>query len=253
MSWAARRRALYLSILGGVVLVVLAFILVPVFYRPPTCSDGVQNSDERGVDCGGSCARFCAFEVSPPSVSFARTLPVARGVYNVIAYVLNPNVGASADRVPYSVRVFDEENVLIAERKGETFLTANSVNPIFEPSIVAGERTPARTFFEFTGEPVWERSVLSAQPFAVRSLVITDERSSPRLTAEVENLLAERLDSVEVVATLFDADGNALATSRTVVESLGKHETVPVVFTWPEPFARPVARIDVMPRARAGN
>ncbi len=253
MSWATRRRTLYLSIFGGVAAVALAFVLVPIFYRAPTCADGAQNGDERDVDCGGSCARFCAFEVASPTVSFARTLPVARGVYNVVAYIVNPNVGASADRVPYSVRVFDEENVLIAERKGETFIAASGVNPIFEPSIVAGERTPARTFFEFTGPVVWERSALPAQPFAVRSMELSGEESAPRLTAEVENLLAERLDAVEVVATLFDPEGNAVATSRTVIETLRKHAVVPVVFTWPAPFARPVARIDVMPRARGGK
>ncbi len=246
-----RRRALYASIVGGVVLVILAFVLVPVFYRPPTCADGAQNGDERGVDCGGSCARFCPFEVAAPTVSFSRALPVARGVYNVVAYVTNPNVGASASRVPYSVRVFDSENVLIAERKGEAFLTANSVNPIFEPSIVTGERVPLRTFFEFSTAPLWERSVFPAQAFAVRSMSLADVEAAPRLTAEVENLLAEGLADVEVVATLFDADGNAVATSRTVIETLGKHATATVVFTWPVPFANPVARIDVVPRARA--
>ena len=24
-----------------------------------TCNDGIQNGDEVGVDCGGSCGRFC--------------------------------------------------------------------------------------------------------------------------------------------------------------------------------------------------
>ena len=253
MSWASRRRALYLSILGGVALIALALVLVPILYRAPTCTDGAQNGDERGVDCGGSCARFCAFEVAPPAVSFARALSVSSGVYNIVAYVVNPNVGASAERVPYSVRVFDEGNVLIVERKGETFLTANSVNPIFEPSVVSGNRTPFRTFFEFTGDIHWERSALPAQLFTVRGLNLSGEESAPRLTAEVDNLSAERLDDVEVVATLFDSHGNAVATSRTVIETLGKRASTEVFFSWPAPFPRPVSRIDVIPRVRGGK
>ncbi len=30
--------------------------------QPPTCSDGIQNGDEEGVDCGGSCPNPCSTE-----------------------------------------------------------------------------------------------------------------------------------------------------------------------------------------------
>ena len=47
-----KRRLIY----GGSVLLVLALIFGTIFwkllYSAPTCSDGVKNGDEKGVDCG---------------------------------------------------------------------------------------------------------------------------------------------------------------------------------------------------------
>ena len=35
----------------------------------PTCSDGIQNGDEEGVDCGGSCPNACTVSVNLTSIS----------------------------------------------------------------------------------------------------------------------------------------------------------------------------------------
>jgi len=35
----------------------------------PTCTDGVQNGDETGVDCGGSCPNTCSNVVTVPTMS----------------------------------------------------------------------------------------------------------------------------------------------------------------------------------------
>lgn len=48
----------------------------------PTCSDGVQNGDETGVDCGGSCAP-CAAAPTPPAT--AAPVPSSRNEWDVIS------------------------------------------------------------------------------------------------------------------------------------------------------------------------
>ena len=57
---------------GGGVVVVLAGIIFSifwsVFYRAPTCNDRVQNGDEKGIDCGGSCKNLCTSDALTPVV-----------------------------------------------------------------------------------------------------------------------------------------------------------------------------------------
>lgn len=47
----------------------------------PTCTDGIQNGDETGVDCGGSC-NACPADPEPASAS---TAPPARNSWDVIS------------------------------------------------------------------------------------------------------------------------------------------------------------------------
>jgi hypothetical protein len=59
ISWSKKRQTFY------IVTAMVFFILVvglPVFfatYKPPSCSDGKQNQNEKGVDCGGPCSVLC--------------------------------------------------------------------------------------------------------------------------------------------------------------------------------------------------
>ena len=52
MSWASRRRSIYLSIVLAVIFVIVAPIVFFVLNKEPTCTDDKQNGDETGIDCG---------------------------------------------------------------------------------------------------------------------------------------------------------------------------------------------------------
>jgi hypothetical protein len=77
---------------------------------------------------------------------------------------------------------------------------------------------------------------------------ITDLDSVPKLTANVRNITLEKYVKIPVVAIIYDADGNVLAASQTIIDSLGPEETIPVYFSWPEPFTAAPARREIIPR-----
>lgn len=248
MSWAGRRRALYG---GGVILFLIAVLGIPsffLFYERPSCSDGVQNQGELGVDRGGPCPLLHESEVRRPAVLWARSFRVVPGVYNAVAYVANPNFNAGALEVPYSFKLFDEDNLLIVEREGTTFISPNGTTPIFEGGIETGVRTPVRTFFEFSGAPTWERVEGSTSGLKVGTRTLSNESTAPRIDAVIENNSFEDLFDVEVVATIFDSSGTAIASSRSVLDVLRKKTSQKVVFTWPETFTAPAAEIEIIPR-----
>lgn len=71
-----------------------------------------------------------------------------------------------------------------------------------------------------------------------------DAGSSPRLNAVLENNALTPADRVEVVATIFDARGNALTSSRTF-DDFAPRERREIVFTWPEPIAKTLRSCEV--------
>ena len=60
--------------------------------------------------------------------------------------------------------------------------------------------------------------------------------SIPRVEANVKNNSTEEIKNIELVIAIFDGNDNAIAASRTFVESLKKNEETDIFFTWPKPF-----------------
>lgn len=248
MSWASRRRALY----SIIILLGLAVIVgIPMFfllYEEPTCSDGKQNQNEVGIDCGGSCELLCDSQVVLPAILWSRSFAVTEGVYNSVAYIENPNFKAGTFEVSYIFKLFDSENILVTERRGITYISPNNAFVVFEGGIVTGERIPARTFFEFRGEPKWFELNNPAISLVIENRILSDTNSSPKLDATLKNISTEDIKDIEIMAIIFDTNDNAIASSRTVVKLLPKSSVQDIAFTWPKPFSSSVGRVEIIPK-----
>lgn len=251
MKWATRRQLIYGSVVGVFLLLALGGLGFYFFDAPATCFDGSKNQDEVGIDCGGSCERLCAIQVTKPVVVFSRAFQVSPGNYSLLAYIDNPNIDAGVREAPYTFSVYDENNVLIAERKGVTFLSPRGVTPVFESGITTGASAPARTFFEFDPDLRWFKAEpKQRETLEVRQTALKNTESAPRIDAVLANTAVEEVRDVNVVAMVFNARGNVLAASQTEVESIAPASAVPLVFTWPYPFQKEIEAcavpVDVM-------
>jgi hypothetical protein len=247
MSWSTRRRNSIIAIFVlGVFLVVVVFLFFH-FNQEPTCFDGIANGDEEGIDCGGNCQQVCGFQAVDPVVLWSRMFEVQPGIYSAIAYIENPNISFAAKSVPYTFKMFDERNILVQERDGIIDLPPKMVVPVFEGTIITGERKPQRVFFELMSSVNWlknESGILVGVSVTQGSLENT--QSNPRLKVAVNNSLFEDVFDLEVVATVFDIDGNAVGASRTVIERIMPRSFEEVYFTWPNPFETTPVRSEVI-------
>lgn len=246
-TWATRRKLTYVSIVVAILLVGVALPTFKVMYKPPTCQDAKQNQGEFGVDCGGPCRTLCPALAVEPIVSWQRVFRVSPGIYNAIAFVQNSNVNSTARDVRYIFRVFDEQNVLIADRRGSVDMLPNSIFPIFEPNMFTGEKTPTRVTFDFTTDPDWQIEQVEIPEVAVVNKVFSRESTRPTFDVTLENKTLKSISNMPVIAILYDVDGNALAASRTIIDFLDKSARTTVTFTWPLPFDKTVSAQEVYP------
>lgn len=245
MSWASQRRVFY-----GLSAALFLLVLIggPIAYTKlteyPTCTDGKRNGGETSIDKGGPCLVLDAAAIAPVATLWARSFRVRDGAYNAVAYVQNPNAGAGVRAATYTFGLYDERNVVVAERTGVTFLMPGATTPIFEGGIDTGNRIVAHTFFEFTQPLTWERLESTASQIAIGNRTVT-EGGEPRISAIVTNNTVRDMRNLEFVVTVSDSNGNAFAASQTVVASLptGKSETI--TFTWPDPFRSAIGSIDI--------
>lgn len=248
MSWASRRRATYTF---GVTLFFLVVIGGPVAYHfltiPPTCNDGKQNQGETAIDKGGPCLILDERALAPTANLWSRSFRVRAGSYNAVAYIQNPNANAGAINVPYTFGLYDDQNVLVAERRGVVSIMPGVITPVFEGAIDTGNRVAVHTYLEFNRAPVWERLTNAADPIKVSSVVSENLDSTPRVSAIVENQSVADIKNIEFVAVLFDGAGNAFASSQTALDQLSGGEKRTIFFTWPDPLHTAIGRIDILP------
>jgi hypothetical protein len=247
MSWASRRRAV---IITGLLFLFFGGVSIPLamwIYEPPTCFDGVQNQGETSSDRGGPCILLDDRTLVPHAVLWSRGFPVRDGTWSAVAYVENPNEGAGVREVPYRYKLYDDKNILVAEREGVTYIMPGSVTPIYEGGIDTGHRNVARAYFEFMAPLVWERVRGTADKIEISGKTLSDPDSAPRVTAVAENTDVADVRNAQFVAVIFDSGGNAMAASRTVVSLLPAGGRESLTFTWPDPLPRSPGRIDVIP------
>ena len=250
MSWSSRRRTLYAS---GIILAIVAVSAVPVarlLYHAPTCSDGIQNQGETGVDTGGPCTLLDTATLQPESVLWVRAFPVRASEYAATAYIQNPNKEAGVMSAAYKFSFYDANNVLVAERAGTTAILPGAITPVYAAQIVSGSRVIAHSFFEFTEPLVWVRAHNPTGTLSIAHARAENIALSPSVSADVTDTAVTDLSAVTFVATVFDGAGNALASSQTIVPMLSAGKTQQIVFTWPSPFSYVPARIDVLPVMR---
>ena len=243
LSWGFRHKLMYSGVILLVALLAGLFIWFKFFTTTPTCFDGKQDGGEAGVDCGGTCALVCSGIASAPVVLWARAFQNGPQTYTAAAYIQNNNGETGAHNVHYTFQLFDADNMLVVEKDGVTDIPPVQTTPIVEPTIDTGNRTVTHALFAFNDTPVWERVPHgSVIPPRIVSQVLAPDAS--RLTATIENDTVTNLSNVGVIAVLFDANGVALAASKSVLPQLAGRATADVVFTWPQ-GVQYVARADI--------
>jgi hypothetical protein len=250
MNWAFRRRLFYLTVLAGIILFFGFLSIYPSFNKAPTCSDGKQNGEETGIDCGGSCMLACTLQVDKISIIWSRAFEVVPGRYNAIAYLQNQNENMVINKINYRFRFADKDNVYIGKREGQTYVPSSGKFAVFAPAIDVGNSIPVYTSFEFTENPVW----INVSPEKVEQLKVLvsdikleNQDTSPNLSATLTNTSLFRIPEVSVVAILYDALGNAVSTSHTYLDTLKAEEKTQVNFTWRGPIPGEVVAKEIIP------
>jgi len=229
-------------------MIITGYVLILWIHEPATCFDGKQNQGETAPDMGGPCKRLDPRFVEPVKILWVRPLRLRAGYYNAVAYVENPNTYAGAKQVPYKMSFFDEDGVLVKTVAGKTDLYPSSVFPVFEGGIDTGAREVTQARFDFLTEPNWERvGKLPMAGIKVQNQSLNKTRHALRLVARVKNTTIDDKADIYFVATLFDKNGTAIATSRTYVPYIRANKSKEITFTWPNTLPVQPASVDIVP------
>src|SRR3989344_3411292 len=182
--WRIKRQLVGIVLFGSIAILIVGGLLYFILTYG-TCRDGIQNRDEKGIDCGGSCPTECLIELpKKPIQLWKRFFKISQGLYDIGALVQNNNQLLSG-KANYVLKAYDNKAVLIFSKNGSIMLFPGEKALIFEPNVRVGLRDPERVELELV-VPKWERIEQIPPPVnVVEHQFVTG--SSPRVDAIVEN------------------------------------------------------------------
>jgi Mg-chelatase subunit ChlD len=134
---------------------------------------------------------------------------------------------------------------LITERKGTTPFAPKSLIPFFEGRVETGDRVPTQARITYDLHPIWVPATLGGERYGTERRTLTGADTQPVLSATLKNDSLDEVHDVEIVATVFDTNGNALTASRTRVPTFRARSSEDITFTWQEPIATTLRSCEV--------
>lgn len=237
--WAFWRRMIYGTGFTSFWALVGVLVYYTSFYQPPTCFDGILNGTEVEVDAGGTCVRVPSSQVMKPNIVWAEVFEVTPGQYNAVAYVENRNQTIGTPDLPYTFS-FLSDGVEVARRSGTAELPPNSVYPLFEGRVFTDDQKVTDVELILGQATDWRPATSIVNQLRTSDLNLRNVDTRPRLEAKLENTSLDTIGDIEVVATIFNDQGTAVAASQTFIDSFFARSSQDIIFTWPNTIAKTV-------------
>ncbi len=216
-------RVLKQFLFGGILLALIAgivfFIFRGSFFITPTCSDGIQNQGEEGIDCGNICGISC--EQKYPKELIYTNLQMFRlgDLISVDFDLNNPNQNLGLKNFKYQIDFYGFADKLLGSVTGNSFIYPAQDKKIVEAGQkILGDIKYAKVIF----------SALNWSPSSeFRSIKL--ENQNPRtykdgdfyaVSGKIKNLYSFDIPQTEISAFLMDNSGNVLGVSKTKFDNL---------------------------------
>ena len=216
--------------------------------KEPTCSDGIQNQGEQGIDCGGPC-EDCP--IPPPPVEDLKIISVeavlsGQNFYDLTAKIKNSNSDYGANLIKYDFKIYDERNSLISKKNGETFILPGETKYIIDSFI--SPKKASRTVFSFS-DIEWQRLKIYKEPEIIISQKtyqnLAGEPYYGKVSGVVINKSVYDFDKILVNVVLLDKDKNILGAGSVELLTMFSGQERYFNVHWPHPIRGAVSSVEI--------
>ena len=228
-------RVLKRIIIGIIFVLIVAGIGYGINYlntERPTCSDGVKNGEEEGVDCG---ALACGVECPPVFISIElssqKIFKISEGDYDFVVKLSNPNDEFGTAEAVYDLILFDENNNEIYRKEGVFYILPGQTKFLVETSlkvngVVRGDVEVKRI--------QWEKlDSLGAVNFSLVNQEKSVVGDNSELIGVIFNDSDFDFDKVDISIILTEVEGSVVVVNKTNVRTLLAHTERQFIVRWP--------------------
>lgn len=251
MEAGQQKKIIIISIYSALLLVMILSLYL--WLRPvASCTDGKQNQNETGVDCGGVCANKCAVVFQAADLLVGQAGFVESGLvnkYDVYAEVTNPNGTVGSRSFQYEFVVLDAAGAELAKKSGEGFILPGEKKYVIENNVLANV-IPSRVDFKITGSEWVEFAGYQKPELRVVNKNYSEVNSGTEFAAVVGLLKNEStfdFATIRLDIILKNSDGKVIALNATEMSTVKAGENRDFKAFWPGKFSGTVNNFEVQP------
>ncbi len=242
MNYRLRKQIIIAFIVFAILGLIGTGIYFKWFYQQPTCSDGKQNQDETGIDCGGSCISCERMIIKEPEIEWVKFLALKGNSYDLIAKINNPNPNFGLEKIRYTFKIYDNGGALIKEQPGTDFIL-----PAEEKYLIEGNVTVAKSidkvelYLEKSPKDIWRKlkADFERPDIYVRDKqfqYLEDRSGWAQVSGTVKNNSDFDFDTIAVTVVLFDENKEIVGVNKTEVKTVLAGEERYFSVLWFTPF-----------------
>jgi len=246
MSHYLRKQIIILTVFLLIIFVIGAGVYFLTHKKnTASCTDGIRNQGELGVDCGPPCGNFCEEEKGQIEILYQNFIPTIENNYDLVAEIKNPSSIWGARAINYTFYLYDENGENIASRQGSIYILPQETKYIVEPKIYSSEEPWE---IELKIEKVFWQKLVGFRDMALKikeKNVQTGEGGPNRVYGVIENNTNYNLNKVELTGVVFDTDNEIIAAGKTEMTTLMIGEDRYFEIGWPYVIDGQVSTYDI--------
>lgn len=241
-------KQLIIAVLYGILGIAIVWGGYFLFRTGATCTDGIQNQNEQGIDCGGTCSLQCTRAVRTDNLEIRESALLYAGPdrFDALFAIHNPNDEAGASSFQYKMELRDASGVTVAVREGRSFILPQETKYLLGINVTApGAKSVVITFSEYQ----WKRFA----GYQEKPLITVSRKSYEMVSSGVgfgkafgvvTNESRFDFQSIGVKVILRDAGGKPVAVNTTEMRTMKSGEVRDFTLIWPTAFPGKVDHVE---------
>ncbi|OIO49616.1 MAG: hypothetical protein AUJ39_00685 [Parcubacteria group bacterium CG1_02_42_13] len=203
------------------------------FISEPTCFDNIQNQNETGTDCGGSCID-CEFKTLTLKISEPLVFEAGQFKSTILTEITNPSINYGLNDFEYEFQIFSSFGTILPQRPhGRSYILAGESKYIIVPGIDIDRSYIGKVVLNIPNQNWEPKTSLPNYNFRFGNVQTSQSQKSVQVSGMLKNDSSSGFPSVNLVGILFDKSGKIINASSTKVDNISAFSEIPFTIFYP--------------------
>lgn len=212
-----------------------------------TCTDGIMNGNEEGVDCGlSACGKYCELDLDPPQVISTRLIEVSENDYDFVAEIKNQHQQFGASEVGYELTLFNGDDGELDKEQGVFYILPSQTKYLVLTHVTT-EKNVQRVDFKIKSATWQKIESLEGMNLIVKAQKYINLSGGTALDVNIFNDSDFDFEMVDIDVVMYNSKDDIIAVNKSDIKTFLARTERAFRVVWPFKINGQVDKIGVYP------